>query len=175
MISEPPPKNTKWTSPEARCRWGTQESRTQIEHTSSFYNSIFSPYQLSAIIYCKEKIKKNKQKTNKNTCTETLLIKQKHIPFRDAHWCFQHKKSNFLNDIHPTNTMKFPFEGSSHESQVYEINNKYKLLQLQLVASKNKPQFLATFLMPNFMWFTKQFFLTAIMILISIPLSPVHH
>lgn len=65
MISEPPPKNTKWTSPEARCRWGTQESRTQIEHTSSFYNSIFSPYQLSAIIYCKEKIKKNKQKTNK--------------------------------------------------------------------------------------------------------------
>lgn len=75
MISEPPPKNTKWTSPEARCRWGTQESRTQIEHTSSFYNSIFSPYQLSAIIYCKEKIKKNKQKTNKNTCTETLLIR----------------------------------------------------------------------------------------------------
>lgn len=156
MTSEPPPINTKRAPSKAKCRWGKQESRTQTAHTSSFYNSIFSPHQLSTIIYYKEKRKKKNQTENKQKYLHRNPFNKSINTFHSGMFTdvFNTRKTIFLmisiqqiqwNFLSKTLHMKF---------KCMKLIDKYKFLQLQPVASKNKLQFLGTFLMPSFIWFT---------------------
>lgn len=153
MTSEPPPINTKRAPPEAKCIWGKQESRT---HTHHHFITLFFPltnYLQLSIIKKKGRKKQteNKQKyLHRNPFNKSINTFHSGM-FTDV---FNTRKTIFLmisiqqiqwNFLSKTLHMKF---------KCMKLINKYKFLQLQPVASKNKLQFLGTFLMPSFIWFT---------------------